>query len=47
MNLYAKRDLKLLTRDIIRDDGISQIFFFFYIRKYYENNKLKIIIKNR
>lgn len=39
MNLYAKRDLKLSTRDIIRDDGISQIFFFFFI---YEN-VMKII----
>lgn len=50
MNLYAKRNLKLLTRDIIHNDGISQIFF--YIRKCicqrkcYENNKLEIIIKN-
>lgn len=33
MNLYAKRDLKLSTRDIIRDDGISQIFFFFLYTK--------------
>lgn len=38
MNLYAKRDLKLSTRDIIRDDEISQIFFFFI----YEN-VMKII----
>lgn len=42
MNLYAKRNLKLLTRDIIHNDGISQIFFI-YENVYVNENVMKII----
>lgn len=43
MNLYAKRNLKLLTRDIIHNDGISQIFFYIYENVYVNKNVMKII----
>lgn len=43
MNLYAKRNLKLLnTRHYSTDDGISQIFFFIYENVYVNENVMKI-----